>query len=149
MAICTEQIKDMAFTIMRDLGAGYSECIYQNALKFKLEKLDSSTVTEKIIPVVYEDQLLGTCRADIVTNTHVIEVKATKTMPPHVGNQIRKYMLHIRNMDGIARTGLIINFNQSTETVDIIEIKTLIAATDQPKVYIRRKHEPMPEEDNE
>jgi GxxExxY protein len=135
--VTAPQIKAMADKIMADLGAGYSECIYQNALLHKLIKLDPSASTEQTVPVVYENEVLGTCRLDIVTQDCIIEVKATRKMPSNVCHQIRKYLVNLRNQDGAARFGLVINFNQDTEAAEFIDVDP-IAAAPQEKVYKRR-----------
>jgi GxxExxY protein len=118
--VTTDLIMTLARKIMEDLGAGYSECIYQNALRNKLLELDPECVKEKTIPVFYEGQLLGTCRADLVTSSHIIEVKAVKTMPSSVGHQIGKYLTNLKAEDGVAREGLVINFNQDSERCDFM-----------------------------
>ncbi len=91
----TATITDLADRIMADLGAGYSESIYQNALHRKLARIDPQCIMEKTIPVVYDGDTLGVCRADIVTETHVIEIKAVRRMPPGAGNQVSKYLRHL------------------------------------------------------
>jgi len=117
----TASILQIAAKIMHDLGAGYSESIYQNALHRKLVRTDCTCVMEKNIPVVYEGDVLGTCRADIVTESHVIEVKAVRKMPSGVEKQVCKYVRHLMDLDGKARKGLVINFNQDTEQIETLE----------------------------
>jgi GxxExxY protein len=117
----TASILQIAAKIMHDLGAGYSESIYQNALHRKLARTDCTCVMEKNIPVVYEGDVLGTCRADIVTESHVIEVKAVRKMPSGVEKQVCKYVRHLMDLDGKARKGLVINFNQDTEQIETLE----------------------------
>lgn len=117
----TASILQIAAKIMHDLGAGYSESIYQNALHRKLARTDCTCVMEKNIPVVYEGDVLGTCRADIVTESHVIEVKAVRKMPSGVEKQVCKYIRHLMDLDGKARKGLVINFNQDTVQIETLE----------------------------
>ncbi len=131
------QITQLAEKIFSDLGAGYSEFIYQNALFNKLIKLDPSTLKEKNIPVIYENEVLGTCRADILTSTCVIETKATRTMPSGVGNQLRKYLVNLHFQDNQPRFGMVINFNQDTEKIECIVLDAV--AQDPPTVYKRRR----------
>jgi GxxExxY protein len=90
----TASILQIAAKIMHDLGAGYSESIYQNALYRNMARTDCTCVMEKSIPVVYEGDVLGTCRADIVTESLVIEVKAVRKMPSGVEKQVCKYVRH-------------------------------------------------------
>jgi GxxExxY protein len=134
--IAAPQIKATADKIMADLGAGYSECIYQNALFNKLVKLDPSASMERTVPVIYDDEVLGTCRLDIVTKDAIIEVKATRRMPSNVCHQIRKYLVNLRNQDGVQRFGLVINFNQEEERADFIDIDPVPAPSE--RVYKRR-----------
>jgi GxxExxY protein len=123
-------IIQIAEKIMEDLGAGYSESIYQNALHRKLLRVDDSSCMEKIIPVVYDGDTLGICRADIVTVSHVVEVKAVKKMPSGACKQVSKYVKHLEEADGLRRIGLVVNFNQETEKVEAIEYNA-DAATDE------------------
>jgi GxxExxY protein len=114
----TTHILEIGSKIMDDLGAGYSESIYQNALHRKLARIDNTCIIEKIIPVVYEGDTLGVCRADLVMDSHVIEIKAARKMPPGVEKQVCKYARHLLELDGKARIGVVINFNQDTETTE-------------------------------
>ena len=140
-AIDTFDIQEMASRVMRDLGAGYSESIYQRALFNKLVKIDTAAAMEQTIQVVYEDEIIGTCRADIVTSHHVIEIKAVRTMPSNVGNQIRKYMKNLHDKDAVMREGVVINFNQEIERVDFITFEPMEPQMP-PVDYKRRKITP-------
>ncbi len=131
----TQDILDMANLIMRDLGARYSEAIYQRALFNKIVRVDHTTKLEQIIQVIYENEVIGTCRADIVTSTHVIEIKATSNMPASVGPQIHKYMKNLQEQDTIRRQGLAINFNQETERIDFLAFEP----APEPVSYQRRR----------
>lgn len=135
----TASIFQIADKIMQDLGAGYSESIYQNALHRKLARIDSTCIMEKIIPVVYEGDTLGICRADIVMDSHVIEIKAARKMPSGADKQVGKYMKHLLELDGKVRCGLVINFNQDTEQIETMEFSGQITAE---TVYKRRKITP-------
>jgi len=134
-------ITQAAHTIMADLGAGYSEVCYQNALFNSLAKTDPSIQKELTIPVLYDGQLIGTCRADIVTSHHVIEIKATRTMPSQVGHQVRKYMVNLHRQDQIARDGVIINFNQDSERVEQI---VLSAGDASVSLLLKKRREARP-----
>ena len=125
-----------AHTIMTNLGAGYSESCYQNALFNAIAKVDPSVQKELTIPVIYDDQLIGTCRADIVTNQHVIEVKATRAMPSQVCNQIRKYLVNMHKQDQTTRSGIILNFNQDVERVEVI-----VLSADAGVTTVKKKRE--------
>lgn len=114
-------IQTIARSIMSEMGAGYPEGIYRNALYKELIQLDPKTVMEQSVPIIFRGQYLGMCRADIVTTDFVIELKAIKTILPCVGHQIKKYLKHLAEVEPLStRVGLVINFNQQTETVDFL-----------------------------
>jgi GxxExxY protein len=147
METTTDHILQTATKIMKDLGAGYSETIYQNALHRKLARLDGTCVMEKSIPVVYDGEVLGICRADIVLEGHVIEVKAVRKMPSGAENQVGKYVKHLFELDGKTRKGIVINFNQDTQEIDTLESKALLEPPGEPQVPKRRKITIVGEED--
>ena len=113
-----QTVQALAREIMEALGGGYSEAIYQNALYRELLSRDPATVMEQSIPIMYKGQFLGLCRADLVTTDYVIEVKALRSVLPSVGNQIRKYLKHLHEMEGSTRTGLVINFNPHSDAAE-------------------------------
>jgi len=117
--LSADAIQAIARDLMAELGAGYAEGIYRNALYTELVRLDPKTVMERSVPIVFRGQYLGMCRADIVTTDFVLEIKALKAVPLGVEHQIRKYLKHLAE-DEPPRTGLVLNFNQCTETVDAL-----------------------------
>ncbi len=122
MLLTASAIETIARELMAELGAGYAEGIYRNALHKELVRLDPSAIMEQSVAIVFRGQYLGVCRADIVTTEFVIEVKALKTVPSGVEHQIRKYLKHLAEAEPLRpRTGLVLNFNQCTETVDALQ----------------------------
>ena len=114
--ISMEVLEYMGQEIMQGLGAGYAESIYQHALFNKIVKLDPSAKMEVSIPVVYEGETVGVCRADIVTQDFVIEIKAVRSSVAmaQIRHQIHKYLKHI----GGGRQGAVMNFNQEHERLE-------------------------------
>ena len=74
--LSADAIQAIARDLMAELGAGYAEGIYRNALYTELVRLDPKTVMERSVPIVFRGQYLGMCRADIVTTDFVLEIKA-------------------------------------------------------------------------
>lgn len=101
-------IVDCAFKIHKTLGPGLLESVYQAALAYELRKRGLNIVTEKPIPVVYEDVKLEVgFRADlIVDNKVIVEVKSIETIAPVHGKILLTYL---RLTD--KKLGLLINFN--------------------------------------
>jgi len=135
----TASIFQIADKIMQDLGPGYSESIYQNALHRKLARIDNTCIMEKSIPIMYEGDQLGICKADIVMDSHVLEIKAARKMPSGAYKQVGKYMRHLLELDGKIRSGLVINFNQDTEQIDTMEFPS---QTTPESLFKRRKITP-------
>jgi len=76
-----------AYRIHRKLGPGLSESTYEVCLAYKLKKMNIFFERQKHLPVVYDENNLGTgCRIDLlVENTIIIEVKSMDgNAPVHV-----------------------------------------------------------------
>jgi GxxExxY protein len=141
-------VQALARGIMADLGAGYSEAIYRNALWKELLTYDQRTVIEQTVPILFRGQFLGTCRADIVTTQYVIEIKALKTVLPCVGHQIKKYIKHLAEVEpDSTRTGLVINFNQQTEVIDFLLFQQPITPPSLPNAAVKYELHAMVEHD--
>ena len=126
-------VQELARGIMAELGAGYAEGIYRNALWKELLAHDPRTAVEQSVPILFRGQYLGSCRADIVTTHYVIEIKALRTVLPCVGHQIKKYMKHLADIEPHnPRVGLVINFNQHTETIDFLLFQPSVVLADAP-----------------
>lgn len=125
--ITVDDIRRIAQEIFDDLGMGYIENNYQNALLLELRKLDRSCRTEVETPVLYKGRHIGWARADIVTSEYIIELKALDTWKTaKVENQIRKYLRHLFEGDGIVRTGIMINFNQDPRHSVGVDVQVVI-----------------------
>jgi GxxExxY protein len=115
-------ILDIATEIMRELGPHHSESIYQNALHKQLLKRGLQCEKEVVIPVMYDGDLLGTCRADLVLETHVIELKrCSAKLAGRAQTQVGKYMQLLHDLQGgggIRREGICLNFNPQTAAVE-------------------------------
>ena len=131
MPISITLVQSLAKGIMAELGAGYSEAIYRNALARELQSRDPQTVMEHNVPIMFRGHFLGTCRADIVTTEYVIEIKALKSMLlPGVGHQIKKYLKHLGELEPMSgRVGLVVNFNQQTEAIDFMLFQPSLPST--------------------
>jgi GxxExxY protein len=73
----TERIIGCCFKIHRDLGPGFSEKIYQNALRLLLNQEGLRYQTEKEFEIFYLNKKVGSFRADLVVEEKVIvEIKS-------------------------------------------------------------------------
>ena len=99
-------IKRLVEQVYQTLGPGYTEGIYHNALEVLLRKNRMSYETERIIPITFENHVIGNLRADlIVDGSLIVELKSTRTLTGANRLQLQTYM----HLLGIT-DGLLVNF---------------------------------------
>lgn len=107
----TQQIIKAAQNVHNELGYGFLEKVYHNAMVLELRKMGLDVEYEKPITVYYDDQTVGEYFADIVVADKVIlEIKAVQTVNPAHEAQLVNY-LKATNID----VGLLLNFGESLE----------------------------------
>lgn len=73
------KIQGAVFEVYKQLGHGYLESVYQNALIIELQNQKLSTEKEVSLDVLYKNNLVGEFRADLIVEGKVlIELKAQK-----------------------------------------------------------------------
>jgi GxxExxY protein len=109
----TEKIIGCAYKVHSELGPGFNEGIYHNALKIALEEDGLRLQTEKSFYVSFQGKHIGKLRLDLIIEDKVIiEVKAiTGNIPTVFELQVLSYL----KASGY-KVGLLINFgNQSCQ----------------------------------
>jgi GxxExxY protein len=107
----TERIIGSCFKVHRELGPGFNERIYHNALKVLLDQEGLQYRTEKEFEVFYLNKRVGSFRADLVVENEVIvEIKSLAgNIPALFEYQLLSYLkaskLHL---------GLLINFGNKS-----------------------------------
>jgi GxxExxY protein len=92
--------------VHRELGMGFVEAIYANALAFELAEAGISFEREKRIPVFYRDHIMGDFIADLVVQEIVVvELKAVESLMTAHSVQLVNYLCGMR-LD----VGLLLNF---------------------------------------
>jgi len=95
-----------AVNIRRQLGPGYLEGVYKNAMLVELRKWKLDYEVEKPINVYYEGILVGEFKADIVVEKQLIlELKAVNSL--HIAHEVQ--LVNYLTATGIDN-GLLINF---------------------------------------
>lgn len=75
----TELIIGAAYKVANELGTGFSEKVYENALAHELRKLNLRVIQQQSISVVYDGVVVGEYFADICVNDKIIvELKYAK-----------------------------------------------------------------------
>jgi len=109
----TDKIIGCCFKVHSELGPGFNEKVYHNALKLSLEKCNLKYDTEKEFIVSYEKKRVGRLKVDlIVENKVIVEIKAIVGILPTVF----KYQLISYLKVADLPVGLLVNFgNKSCE----------------------------------
>ena len=109
-----KKVMACAVNIRRQLGPGYLESVYKNAMIIELRKWGLGYEVERPINVYYDQVLVGEFRADIIVeNMLILEMKATHSL--HVAHELQ--LVNYLTATGMDH-GLLINFGS-----DEIQIK--------------------------
>ena len=100
------EVIECAKRIRRQLGPGFLEKVYKNAMVVELRKLKLNFETEKLIQVLYDGIVVGEYRTDIIVEGKLIlELKATQDLSIANEVQLVNYLTSAQIDDG-----LLINF---------------------------------------
>jgi GxxExxY protein len=107
----TERIIACCFDVHSELGPGFNEKVYHNALKLTLKEAGLEYDTEKEFPVFFQDRKIGNLKLDlIVQDKVVVEVKAvTGNIPDVFKYQVLSY-LKVSKLN----VGLLVNFGNKS-----------------------------------
>ncbi|HWP41614.1 MAG TPA: GxxExxY protein [Blastocatellia bacterium] len=104
--IVTRRIIGCAMKVSNDLGVGFLEKVYVNALMIELQKAGLFAEQQKRIAVLYDGIIVGEYTADILVENKVeVELKVAKGIDEMHMAQLLNYL----KATGM-RIGLIINF---------------------------------------
>lgn len=107
----TEQIIKLFYQVYNELGFGFLEKVYQNALFIELVANGFEVEPQKQIKVHYKGRQIGEYYADIIVNGLVIlELKATESLVEEHELQLINY-LKATNIE----VGLLFNFGTKPE----------------------------------
>lgn len=107
----TEEIIACCFKVHSELGPGFNEKIYHNALNLALKDADLKYQTEKEFVVSFQNKKIGSLKLDLVVEEKVVvEVKAlTGNIPEVFRHQILSY-LKVSNL----HIALLVNFGNKS-----------------------------------
>jgi len=107
----TEAVIGCAFEVHKELGAGFLESVYENALAIALSDHGHKVQQQPALQVRFRGRVVGEFRPDLVVDGAVIvEVKAvTSLLPPHEAQ-----LLNYLKGTGL-NVGLLLNFGRSVE----------------------------------
>ena len=104
----TQKILEACFEVTHELGAGFLESVYQNALEIALRQKDLKVKSQHPAVVVFRGQNVGQFYMDFVVEDKVIvEIKSASALLPEHHAQVINY-LRATNLE----IGLLINFGK-------------------------------------
>ena len=108
----SEIIIGSCFEVMKELGPGFLENVYKNALFVVLKQKGLNVLTERSFEIVFRNQRIGKYIADlIVEDLIIVELKCCKILLPEHQAQLINYL----KVSGLP-VGLLVNFgNQKLE----------------------------------
>ncbi len=105
----TREILGACFEVINELGAGFVESVYENALLIALREKGLHAEKQRALMVEFRGQVVGEFFADVLVEDKVIvELKAVKALLPEHQAQIINY-LKATEKD----VGLLVNFGSS------------------------------------
>ncbi len=117
------KIKKACIKIRKNLGNGFLEKVYENALVIELRKAGFEIEQQKELIVKYDEQIVGQYFADIVVdNKIIIELKTVEK----ISNIHIAQTLNYLKATGY-KLGLIINFSNQTKGFEIERVPNFIA----------------------
>ena len=99
------------FSVYNELGFGFLENVYQNALFLELLNNQLKVEAQKVIKVYYKENIVGNYKADLIVNDIIIvELKAVEYLVEEHELQLINY-LKASNIE----IGLLLNFGKKPE----------------------------------
>ena len=122
----TDAIIAAAIAVHRELGPGFLESIYEQALTVEFALRGIAFIRQKPIPLFYRDHQIGEHRLDfLIENKIVVELKAIETLENVHFAIVRSYL----KATGLA-DGLILNFSTMPLTVKRVRRERGFRTTD-------------------
>ena len=104
----TRSIIGCAFNVSNELGSGFLESVYENAMMVALNAQSISVRAQAPINVYFREQVVGVFFADLLVEDQVIvELKAARALAPEHQAQVINYL----KATGI-EAGLLLNFGR-------------------------------------
>ena len=102
----TNQIICSFYNVYNNLGYGFLERVYENALCIELTLLDAQVTQEQQVKVEYKGHVVGDYKCDLVfDNKVIVEIKSVKNLRPEHDAHLLNYL----KATGL-KIGLLLNF---------------------------------------
>jgi len=102
----TDRIINACINVHKELGPGFLESIYHNALKLELKRQNLDFESEKEVRIKYLGEGVGTHRIDLFIESEiVVELKTVEDLHKKYYAQLRSYLKAMNK-----EVGLLVNF---------------------------------------
>jgi GxxExxY protein len=89
----TEKVIGVFYSVYRELGYGFLESVYEEAMDLSLVESGLSVTRQLLVPVWYHGKKIGEFKADLVVNNLVlVELKADKQLEQVHESQTLNYL---------------------------------------------------------
>jgi GxxExxY protein len=117
-----KQVKNCAKKVFQELGPGWNEGIYQNAMEVALREEKIPYETQRILPITFADHVIGESIPDLVIwlkkgsirTAVVIDLKWEPGIKEDHRVQVQRYIKElkkqIKSEEKVYETGYVINF---------------------------------------
>ncbi len=120
------KIKQACIEVRKNLGNGFLEKVYENALRIELEILGFIVKTQTKFNVIYKEKIVGEYCADVIVDEKIIiELKCVSQLTDIYKAQLLNYL---KATD--FKLGILINFPNDKLGFDIIRIPNFITANE-------------------
>lgn len=107
----TERIIASFYDVYNELGHGFLESVYEEALIIVLKEKGLSTIQQHRLPVWFREKKIADFEADLVVeNLVLVELKAVRTLNPSHEAQLLNYLRATE-----IEVGLLLNFGLKPE----------------------------------
>jgi GxxExxY protein len=125
MSRISKRVIGYAMEVHRNLGCGFLEAVYENALAVEFQQHDIQVERQVPFRILYKHNVIGSYFADFVIEDQLLlELKATNTLTPKCESQLLNYL----HASGIG-VGLLLNFGASS-----LQIKRMVTRSDSAQV---------------
>ena len=107
----TEKIIGVFYGVYNELGHGFLESVYEQAMAIALREAGLQVVQQAPVKVYFRGQMVGDFRTNLLVNDHaIVELKAARAIEPAHEAQLMNY-LRATNIE----IGLVMNFGPKPE----------------------------------
>ena len=118
-----EKVKECAKEVYQELGSGWPECVYQNAMEVALREKGITYESQRILPISFKGHIVGESKPDLVIWAKlkkekriaiVVDLKWDSSVKEDHRIQIIKYIKELKKQlkpgEEVCNTGFVINF---------------------------------------